>query len=128
MPTEFTFTLLNTPGVLAELGSALGQKGINIEALQAMTIGEKATLHLVVNDPEAAARELEDYGVPFRRREVLEVQVRNEPGTLGDLADAMAEDGINIDAVYLTMHQTVILGVTNLGQAATIAQRLGLLP
>lgn len=127
MPTEFTFTLLNTPGVLAEVGTALGDKRINIEALVAMSMGEKAVLHLVSNDTDAASRELEEYGVPFRRREVLEVQVRDEPGTLGRLADAIAETGCNIDVAYLTTHGTVILGVTDLAQATTVAQRLGML-
>jgi hypothetical protein len=125
VPIEFTFTLLNTPGVLAEVGTALGQKGINIEALAAMSTGDKAVLHLVVNDTEAAAREIEDYGVPFRCREVLEVQVRDAPGTLGKLADAIAESGGNIDAAYLTTHGTVILSVSDLAEATAIARRLG---
>jgi hypothetical protein len=125
MTTEFTFTLFNTPGVLAELGSALGRKGINIQALVSISFGEKAELHLVVDNADAAARELEEYGVSFRRRQVLEAPVRDEPGALGTLADAVAEAGGNIDAAYLTSRGTVILAVNDLGALASLASRLG---
>jgi hypothetical protein len=124
MPTEFTFTLFNTPGVLAEVGNALGRKGINIKALVSLSMGEKADLHLVVDDADAAAAELEEYGVVFRRREVLEIPVRDEPGALGTLADAVAEAGGNIDAAYLTTRGTVIVAVADQGEAAAIARRL----
>ena len=124
MPTEFTFTLFNTPGVLAEVGNALGRKGINIKALVSLSMGEKADLHLVVDDADAASAELEEYGVVFRRREVLEIPVRDEPGALGTLADAVAEAGGNIDAAYLTTRGTVILAVADQGEAAAIARRL----
>jgi hypothetical protein len=126
VPTEFSFTLLNTPGVLAEVGSALGKTGINIEAVVSMSLGEKAALHLVVDDAESATRELEAYGVTFRRREVLELPVRDEPGALGTLADIIAEAGGNIDAAYLTTRGTVILAVNDLADVATITRRLGM--
>ena len=125
MTTEFIFTLYNTPGVLAELGSWLGQKGINIEALVSISLGETADMHLVVDDAEAAVRELEEYGLNFRRREVMEVQVRDAPGSLGTLADVVAESGGNIDAAYLTVRGTVILAVNDPAKSAAIARRLG---
>jgi len=126
MPTEFTFTLINTPGVLAELGSALGSKGINIKALVALSLGQKADLHLVVDDAEAAARELEAYGVTFRRREVLELPIQDKPGALGTLADAVADAGANIDAAYLTVSGSIILAVNDAAEAGAIARRLGI--
>jgi hypothetical protein len=126
MPTEFSFMLFNTPGVLAELGNALGNKGINIKALVSLSLGEKADLRLVVDDADAASAELEEYGVAFRRREVLEVPVRDEPGAMGTLADAVAEAGGNIDAAYLTTRGTVILAVADQAEVAAIARRLGI--
>lgn len=126
MPTEFTVTLRNTPGALAELGAALGQKGINISGLQAMSFKDQSVLHLVVNDADSAIRELEDYGLPFRTRQVLAVSVADQPGTLGDLAEAISEAGVNIDAVYVSMEQRIILGVSDLQKATEIAKGMGL--
>lgn len=125
VPTEFTLTLRNTPGALAELGLALGRKGINIEALQSMSFQGRAVVHVVVNDPEGAVRAFEDHGLPFRTREVLLVNVRDQPGTLGDLAEAISAAGVNIDAVYITMNQRIVLGVSDLAKAVDIAQRMG---
>lgn len=127
MATEFIFTLYNTPGVLAELGSWLGQKGVNIRAVVSITLGETAEMHLVVDDVDLAVRELEEYGLHFRRREVLEVPLRDAPGALGTLADVVAESGLNIDAAYLTSRGTVILAMNDPAKAAAIASRLGAL-
>ena len=124
MPTEFTVTLRNTPGALAELGLALGRKGINIEALQSMSFQHKSVLHLVVNDPDAATRELEEYGLPFHTREVFVVDVHDEPGTLGEIAEAIAQAGVNIDSAYLTADRRVILGVSDLARATQIVASL----
>ncbi|MFN2114908.1 MAG: ACT domain-containing protein [Anaerolineae bacterium] len=126
MPTEFTVTLRNTPGALAELGAALGKKGVNIAALQAMSFKDQSVLHLVVNDPDVAVREFEDYGLPFRTRQVLSVSVADEPGTLGKLAERLSDSGVNIDAVYLAMDQNVILGVSDLPAAARVIKQMGL--
>lgn len=125
MPTEFVFSLFNTPGVLAELGGALGRRGINIKALVSLSLGDKADLHLVVDDADAAARELQEYGVHYRRREVLEFPVRDEPGALGTLADAVTEAGGNIEAAYLTTSGTVILAVNDLADLSALTRRFG---
>jgi hypothetical protein len=126
VPTEFTITLRNTPGALAELGLALGNKGINIEGLQGMSFANMSTIRFVVNDPDAAERELEDFGMPFRCREVVAVDVHDQPGTLGKLAEALAAAGVNIDAVYITMGRRIILGVNDLDKTVAIAQGMGL--
>lgn len=126
MPTEFTVTLRNTPGALAELGVALGRKGINIEALQALSIGDQSVLHLVVSETALARRALEEHGLPFRCREVIEVDVQDEPGNLGRLAEAISAAGINIDSAYLTMGRRVVLGVSDVPGAEAIARSLAL--
>ena len=126
MPTEFTVTLRNTPGALAELGSALGQKGVNIVALQAMSFRDQSVLHLVVDNTDKAVSELEDYGLPFRTREVMTVSVKDKPGTLGKLSEAIAAAGVNIDSVYLSMDRQVVLGVSDLGKAMEVAKKMGL--
>lgn len=126
MPTEFTVTLRNTPGALAEIGIALGQKGVNIRALQAMSFQDQSVLHLVVNKPDVAVKELEDYGLPFRTREVLTVSVQDQPGTLGKLSEAIAAAGVNVDSVYLTMDRNVVLGVSDLSKAIEVATKMGL--
>ena len=98
----------------------------NIEALQALSIGDQSVLHLVVSETALARRALEEHGLPFRCREVIEVDVQDEPGNLGRLAEAISAAGINIDSAYLTMERRVVLGVSDVPGAEAIARSLAL--
>jgi hypothetical protein len=121
MATEFTVVLDDTPGMLARLGGALGDAGVNIEAIQGMSGERKSRVQFVPNDPERARRALDDAGIPHTTREVLIVKVLDEPGTLGDVALVMARAGINIDSVYVTTRGLVVLGVDDLNGAVHVA-------
>jgi hypothetical protein len=121
MATEFRILLTDRPGTLAGLGGALGDAGVNIEAIQGVTLEGKALVRFVPNDPEKAARILGEAAIAYTRREVLIVKVLDEPGMLGDVALVMAHAGINIDAVYVTTRGHVVLGVDDLLGAVQVA-------
>jgi hypothetical protein len=86
-----------------------------------VTLEGKALVRFVPNDPEKAARALDEAAIAYTRREVLIVKVLDEPGMLGDVALVMAHAGINIDAVYVTTRGYVVLGVDDLLGAAQVA-------
>ena len=121
MPMEFTIFLTDRPGTLAGLGAALGDADVNIEAIQGVTLEGKALVRFVPNDPDNAARALDEAAIAYTRREVLVVKVLDEPGMLGDVALVMAQAGINIDAVYVTTRGHVVLGVDDLLGAVQVA-------
>ena len=121
MATEFRILLTDRPGTLAGFGGVLGDARVNIEAIQGVTLEGKALVRFVPNDPEKAARALDEAEIVYTRREVLIVKVLDEPGMLGDVALVMAQAGINIDAVYVTTHGHVVLGVDDLLGAAQVA-------
>ena len=121
MATEFRILLTDKPGTLAGLGGVLGDARVNIEAIQGVTLEGKALVRFVPNDPDKAARALDEAEIAYTRREVLIVKVLDEPGMLGDVALVMADAGINIDAVYVTTHGHVVLGVDGLLGAAQVA-------
>jgi hypothetical protein len=121
MAIEFEVVLDDRPGTLARVGGALGEAGVNVEAIQGMSRDEKSIVHFVPDDPSAAARALEAAALPFRTREVLVVEVLDEPGVLGQVALVMAHAGINIDSVYVTTRGRVILGVDDLDGAIQVA-------
>jgi hypothetical protein len=123
--TEFTVTLENRPGTLAGLSEALGSAGINIDGLQGMPCEGRGAIQLVANDPDGAAQALDGAGIQHTTREVLLLNLVNEPGALARVTRAMADAGINIDAVYVTMGQGVVLGVDNLSSAQQVASELG---
>ena len=121
MTTEFNVTLENRPGTLAELGEALGRAGVNVEALQAVVMDGEGRLRFVTGDTEAAQQALLLGGFRYSKREVLVVHVLNEPGTLGDVARVMAEAGVNIESVYVTVGGNVVLSVDDLPGALQVA-------
>ena len=121
MATEFEVILEDRPGSLARLGGALGDAGVNIEAIQGINRDGKSLVHFVPRDPVQAAQVLAAAGITYRTRDVLIVNVLDEPGTLGEVALVMAHAGINIDSVYVTATGNVVLGVDDLKGAIQVA-------
>lgn len=121
MAIEFTVILPDQPGNLARLGRALGDARVNIEAFQAYTANGEGVVRFVPADSVGAARALDAGGFRHTSREVLVVDVLDQPGALGDVALVMATAGINIDAAYVTTRGHVVLGVDDLAGAVQVA-------
>ena len=121
MPTEFTVILEDAPGTLARLGIALGDAGVNIEAIAGSSRDGTSRVQFVCRAPDRAINGLKAAGIPYVTREVVVVRVLDEPGSLGELALVMAKAGINIDSVYVTTHGHVVLGVDDLRGAVQVA-------
>ena len=121
MTTEFSVAIADVPGSLAGLGRALGDAGVNIEAIHAFAEGGRGLVRFVADRPDRAARALETAGLAHTTREVVVVRVLDEPGALGELALVMAEAGINIDTVYVTTRGHMVLGVDDLSGAVHVA-------
>ena len=121
MATEFTVSLQNKPGTLAQLGTILGDSRVNIEAIQGSARDDHAIVQFVPSDPEGAVQALERARLGYTRREVLIVRVLDEPGMLGDVGLVMSTAGINIDSVYVTTGGLIVLGVDDLDGAIQVA-------
>ncbi len=121
MPIEFQVSLEDKPGSLAWLGSVLGEADVNFEAIEGRSGRGITVVHFVASDTEAAAAALEESGIPYSKREVVVVNILDQPGTLGDVALVMSEAGINIDCVYVTVRGEVVLGVDDVEGATQIA-------
>ena len=124
MPIEFTVTLENRPGTLAELSEALGEAEVNIRALAGMVCEGKGIIKLVSNDDDAMRSALSDLEMPFEEREILTVTLPDQPGALGRLANALGKAGVNIDAIYVAdMHDgytEIALGVDDVAEASAL--------
>jgi hypothetical protein len=105
MPTNLTVVLKDEPGQLATLGGATGAAGVNIEGMCAFTGEGRGIIHLLVADeavPSAVAA-LNEAGMGVAdQREVLVVDVANQPGSLGELARELTRAGVNIELLYTT--------------------------
>ncbi len=127
MPIEFQVSLEDKPGSLAWLGSVLGEADVNFEAIEGRSGRGVSVVHFVASDTEAAAAVLEQSGIPYSKRDVVVVNVLDQPGTLGDVAFVMSEAGINIDCVYVTVRGDVVLGVDDVEGATQVASGMAVM-
>jgi hypothetical protein len=108
---DLVIDIENTPGALAEVTSAISDAGVNIAAATCVGPGARAELHILVPHAEAAKHLL---GISHlsvsREREVVIVEVEDNPGVLADLAHKVAEAGVNLDLVYVATRNRVVFG------------------
>jgi hypothetical protein len=116
MAFDLVIDIENTPGALAKVAAAISDAGVNIAAATCMGSGERAELHILVKHPEAARHSLaisHDVTVT-REREVVVVDVEDQPGVLADLTRRIAKAGVNIDLVYVATRNRVVFGSSDL--------------
>ena len=103
---DLTVSLEDRPGALADLGEALGKAGINIEGMCAVTSEGRGMIHLLVEDAGATRTALEGAGMKVEGEaepmvSELPADQVDRPGTIGQMARAMADAGVNIQVLYL---------------------------
>ena len=112
------------PGALATLAEALGKAGVNIEAISAQTAGGSGDIRILVQDTAAARKALEGAGIKVvGEREMTFVDLDDRPGSLASTAKKLAEQNINIDAVYVVTaasgKKQLAIGTSDTGRART---------
>jgi len=118
MAKDLTVTLEDRPGTLAAMGEALGKAGINIEGACGFPTGGKGIAHLVVEDGAGARRALEHAGIQVgQERDVLVVNIEDQPGALGSIAQKVAGAGVNIELFYLASRTRLVLGTSDNAKA-----------
>jgi hypothetical protein len=116
VPTDLTVILDDRPGELARLGEVTGAAGVNIRGFAAFTGEGRGVIHLLFDD-DAVARAtqvLQRAGMGIAdSREVLVVDVADQPGSLGELARQLAGANVNIDLAYTTFGGVKIVIATD---------------
>lgn len=121
MHADFVLIPDDEPGMLARLGEACGEAGINIEGISAFTGEGKGIVHVLVPDAEEALDVLRRAGLDVRAaRQVIVVQVGDTPGSLGMVARRLADAGVNIQQAYSASGNRLVFAVDN-HEAAKVA-------
>jgi hypothetical protein len=121
---DIAIILENKPGTLAMLGEALGKENINIEGLSGSLCEGEDIVHILVEEPGKAYNVLERAGFTIKeQREVLVIEIKDivrKPGSGGSIFRKLAQEGINIDLIYLAENNRLIIGVDDLEKANTV--------
>ena len=121
MANDLTVKLQNKPGTIADLGEALGAAGINVQGTCGFPCEGVGMLHILVEDATAARSALEAKGFEIiGERDVLILDVENTPGKLGEIARQIADQGINMDLIYIASNNRLVLGVDDLDKTRSV--------
>jgi len=120
MSVELTVKLPNRTGQLGTLAATLGDAGVNMKSIAATTGGGAGTVHIVVDDKDAAkarrALKAKKYRISGDRK-VVELRLANKPGTLARAAKRLGKAKVNIESAYMLgqgkKSSTLGLGVKN---------------
>lgn len=97
---QLTVAIENQPGRLAAIGRTLATHGINIKDLSINDTVEQGVVRLITSDPARTRELLAAAGLYVIEAEVLAVDLRDIPGTLVRVSQALADSGINIEYAY----------------------------
>lgn len=97
---QLTVYIDNRKGTLSALATFLGRHGVNIYGLTLADTEGHGYARLIVDDTEKARQLVEDSGELVAARDVLLIQVANEPGELARMLAALAAHNLNIEYGY----------------------------
>ena len=100
---QFTITLENRPGALADIARTLGSAKVNVLALLGTTQGTTGTVELVVEDARRAKKALDAARVTYKETVAEEYELPNKPGALAQTLDKLAAKGVNLNSICATV-------------------------
>jgi hypothetical protein len=115
MAVDLVIDIVNAPGALAQVATAISDAGVNIAAATCLGPGERAELHILVPHAEAAKHALAiSHLAVTREREVVVIDVQDRPGVLADLTRRIARAGVDLDLLYVATRNRVVFGSPDL--------------
>jgi hypothetical protein len=99
---QFTISIENHPGAVAEIARTLGSAKVNILALLGTAQGTTGTVELVVEDARRAKKALDEARVTYRETTAEEHELPNKPGALAQYLDKLAAKGVNLNSICAT--------------------------
>lgn len=97
---QLSVSLVNKPGRLASMLSALAKRKVKFLALCVMDSGSRGTVRFIPDNLEAATEVLQELNVPFEQSDVLVVEVAAQPGAFRRVCERLAAEHLNIDYAY----------------------------
>ena len=92
----------NKVGMLAEVWADVSGAGVNIQAINAYGVGNKANFRLITDNNQKAQEVLQAKGHQVSEQDVVMVELPNKLGVLKEAADKLKAAGIDLEYIYGT--------------------------
>jgi hypothetical protein len=99
---QFTISLENRPGALAEVARTLGSAKVNILTLLGTAQGTSGSVEIVVEDARRARKALDDARITYKETTAEGYELPNKPGALADYLGKLAAKGVNLNSICAT--------------------------
>lgn len=99
---QFTITVDNRPGAVAEIAKTLGNAKVNILALLGTSQGTSGTLQLVAEDARRAKKALDEARIAYTETAAEVYELANKPGELAKCLDKLSARGVNMSSIQAT--------------------------
>jgi hypothetical protein len=117
MATDITLALVDQPGTLAKASDALGRAGVNIDGACGYVCDGQGVYHVLVQDVERGRRALMNSGFIIEdERRVVATPVENRPGAAAEVLRRVADAGVNVDLLYMTLDGRLVLGGSDIAR------------
>jgi len=100
---QFTISMENRPGTMAEIARTLGNARVNILALLGTPQGTTSMVELVVEDAQRAKKALDKAGIAYQETTAQVQELPNKPGALAECLDKLAAKGVNMNTICATV-------------------------
>ncbi len=97
---QMSVFLENKPGKLKEFTKILQKNDINMRALCLAEISEYGVIRVIVDDTYELSQILREEGYIYKATPVIAVEIKDEPGSLVNILDALAAEDINVAYAY----------------------------
>ncbi len=105
-----SFDTEDRPGLLADVTTQLAQAKVNVTAICAYSMENRAYVDMTTDSAPKAKKALAGLGIKAEQEDVIAVEVPNKVGELQKVAKAIADAGINVTYMY---------GTTSSGRTST---------
>ncbi len=111
MARDLVIRVEDRPGALAEVCEVAGLAGINLDGGCGFLCEGNGVFHVLVDDVSGFRRVSEGRSFHImEEQDVLVIDMDDRPGALGDLLRRIADEGVNINLLYLATRTRAVIG------------------
>jgi hypothetical protein len=127
---QVSVSLVNKPGRLSALLTALAKDKVSLRALAVMDSGDRGAVRFVPDDLPVAVAVLEKMNTRFEVADVLLVELPPQPGAFRRICERLASEHLNIDYAYCSFSrpkggELAVVRVNDLAKAQKVLAENG---